>query len=1407
MEPRRSTLIFSLLLLLLLLLGTSEARSLSSHESPRGCSWRPDEESTQSEDNEQVPQLVCRLRSMSNALGVTGNLSSGQSEALRSLGLECHEALFYESQLDVVTASTASGAFLAHLPRLERLRVDHCRIQGLPAGVFSDARVLQKLQIHSHKSEWSSSAMELNRDSLRGLEQLRELDLADNNVWTLPSEFLCPVPSLTTLNLTRNRLQEVASLGLTDWSTACARDLETLDISDNELSVLPDHGLAGLRSLLVLKLQDNVIAAVGDHALNGLVNLRSLNMSTNRLVALPPDLFAKNRELRELVLSNNSLSALAPGLFGGLDNLQSLDLSRNKLTSKWVYRDTFDKLFKLVLLDLSFNQLTKIDSHVFRGLEQLQLLNLEHNEINVLADDCFLSLGNLRSLSLSHNRIVRFEASHSVGLAVLDQFFLDENKLQHIDRRAFDNFTSLQDLRLSGNSLTEVPEAVRQLRDLKTLDMGNNRITVINADSFDGLEKLSGLRLVDNKLENISRKAFANLPALQILNLASNAIRHIEQGAFSQNALLIAIRLDGNQLTEIHGVFRNLPSLLMLNISDNKILWFNYADLPGSLEWLDMHSNQISELANDFSGNREDLRIKKLDASYNRIEEINDAAIPNSVEKLYLNNNKIRTVAPGTFMHKTNLMKVTLNNNDVQHLEIGAIELAPVSSDRELPQFYIGENPILCDCTMEWLPRINELSRMRQHPRVMDLESVTCDMVHARAAPKRPLLSLKSKDFVCRYSSHCFALCHCCDFDACDCEMTCPDNCSCYHDHSWSSNVVDCSNAGYRTVPERIPMDATELYLDGNELGDLGSHLLIGKRKLETLYLNNSGINSINNRTFTGAENLKVLHMESNALREIRAHDLVNLEQLTELYLDHNAIAVIEDETFAKMRGLQVLRVNHNRMVDFRPWEALVSLGTQVGLEANFWSCDCDSVNRLRVWLAEHRSESAERMYCRDEVESVAQAIQRCNAGQAPVNVNTYASNHGLQAGSSMGNTVVRHNPAVIGGSFVPMLAGVLVAIIAVCLLVAVGFAFRQDVRLWAHSRYGLRLGKLSTQCPEEERDRLYDGYFLYSERDEEFVTRYLAPELEQSGLALCLHYRDLPPTRPQESLIPAAAASRRIVMAFSPHFLANEWQNPEFRAALRIALDNIRPAVRRRCVIILLATDAPCRDPELQLLLQTCTVIVWGEKRFWDKLRYAMPDSAEHVGKGTHQRKAPASCHQAGQGGIPARYAAAPSVVVDAWASKPVQMHQQHQQQAAMQTPLVATSSTCTSSSGTGVLVQPLHAPTPTPTQSTYVSSASSRTEDEDSGHEQQQQQHHHHLHHAHHHHHHHHHLQAQQLQPQLEQQHQIGYSALHPAGTQPRPSSVNSRHSSHLYSTIPELPYGTTGQQLPVNPRTYFV
>ncbi|EFN80713.1 Protein toll [Harpegnathos saltator] len=1153
-------------------------RSITSLEAPNGCEWRKDDE-----DGEQA--LACRVRTIASVPGLIGNLSTIQADTVTSLGLECSDVLFFESQL-----SNGPHGFLSPLPRLAKLRVDYCKIPSLPGGAFAAVHNLRSLSVRTHNGDWSAMTLELDRDALRGLTSLRHLDLADNNLLTLPPELLCPVQSLASLNLTRNKLQDI------DWIEFCTAGLETLDMSNNDLSSLPDRALSGLRALSVLKIQENAIAAVGDHALFGLASLQVLNMSSNRLVALPPEVFSRTKELRELILSNNSISVLAPGLLDSLEELQLLDMSGNELTSHWVSRDTFARLVRLVVLDLSFNALARIDAHVFKGLYSLQILKLEHNDIETLADGCFASLASLHTLTLSSNKIARFDAAHTTGLGQLGQLFLDSNRLRAVPKRVFANLTELQDLALSGNSLTEVPSAVRLLHSLKTLDLGNNHVTRVDNESFAGLNELYGLRLVDNKLENVSREAFASLPALQVLNLANNLIRHVEQSAFASNPVLRAIRLDGNQLTEIRGAFTSLSTLVWLNVSDNKLLWFDYSHLPTSIEWLDIHANQIGELGNYYNV-RGNLRIKMLDASYNLITEITDVNVPDSVETLYLNDNKIRAVAAGTFQQKASLDKVVLYGNEIRNLEVAALGLQTVPDNRELPTFYIGDNPILCDCTMEWLPKINERARQRQHPRVMDLDAVMCDMVHVRATPRRKLLSLKSKDFLCRYDAHCFALCHCCDFDACDCEMTCPDNCSCYHDHSWSSNVVDCSNAGYKRVPEQIPMDATEIYLDGNELGDLGSHVFIGKRRLEVLYLNNSGIAAIHNRTFNDVEALRVLHLEDNALRELRGFEFEELELMSELYLDHNAIVTVGNTTFKKMRNLEVLRLDSNRIVDFRPWEALPSgLGgsAKVALEGNAWSCECGNAVRLRAWLAEHRGDP-DKMYCRDGVETLAQAMERCG------DPSTEAVSRGIQ------------EIPLLGGNFVPLLAGALVAVIAVCLFVALAFAFRQDVRLWAHARYGLRLGKMAAP-PDEERDRLYDGYIVYSERDEDFVSRFLAAELEQAGLALCLHWRDLPPARPQEALPPAAAAARRIVIIFSPVFLANEWQHAEFRAALRTALENIRPTSRKRRVVVLLATEAPARDPEMQLLLQTCTVVVWGEKRFWEKLRFAMPDSPNGV-------------------------------------------------------------------------------------------------------------------------------------------------------------------------------------------------
>ena len=127
-------------------------------------------------------------------------------------------------------------------------------------------------------------------------------------------------------------------------------------------------------------------------------------------------------------------------------------------------------------------------------------------------------------------------------------------------------------------------------------------------------------------------------------------------------------------------------------------------------------------------------------------------------------------------------------------------------------------------------------------PTIQDLESIYCRLPYNRQLTYAPLVDTPSTKFLCPYKTHCFALCHCCDYDACDCEMTCPQGCYCYHDSTWNTNIVVCSSTNAISLPKKLPMDATELLLDGNNLTKLESHTFIGRMNLQTLFLNNSNI-------------------------------------------------------------------------------------------------------------------------------------------------------------------------------------------------------------------------------------------------------------------------------------------------------------------------------------------------------------------------------------------------------------------------------------------------------------------------------------------------------------------------------------------------------------------------------------
>ena len=301
------------------------------------------------------------------------------------------------------------------------------------------------------------------------------------------------------------------------------------------------------------------------------------------------------------------------------------------------------------------------------------------------------------------------------------------------------------------------------------------------------------------------------------------------------------------------------------------------------------------------------------------------------------------------------------------------------------PIFLISSNPYYCDCTMEWLQRVNQLvggvtgsGTISTYPRIGDLDQVECELPFSRQSLLLsinnkstttttndqqqqqqqlsqaatitktttlsnnlksnnfvPLLQANSSNFLCRYRSHCFALCHCCEFDACDCEMMCPENCTCYYDQTWNTNIVDCSGGRYRQVPLRIPMDVTSLYLDGNHLQSLNAHTFIGRKNLRILHLNHSMVETISNRSFNGLVYLEELHLENNQLTALYGYEFESLHYLTTLNLQNNRLSFINDKTFHPLRSLQTLRIDHNHLQTFGQWFVMDTNAASMTIAAN----------------------------------------------------------------------------------------------------------------------------------------------------------------------------------------------------------------------------------------------------------------------------------------------------------------------------------------------------------------------------------------------------------------------------------------------------------------------------------------
>ncbi|KAL7020472.1 hypothetical protein ACKWTF_011553 [Chironomus riparius] len=1174
----------------------------SQHRPQNECHW----------EFNKTNHIVCNIRT----IDITNNADLLQdADGSSRLDIVCDDTVFIESQLQ--------KNIFKQLTSISELVLESCKLLKLSEHSFDGLNGLKKLTINTRNSNWGSvRSLDVQPLTLSGLSKLVYFEISDSNLRVIPDGFYCPINTLQVLNLTRNRIRSTEHLGFTLPSTvecgdASLQELQSLDLSFNELQQLPENwALSKLRRLQHLYLQNNNISELNSEAFAGLNSLRTLNLSHNHLEQLPDGLFFNARELREIHLQGNEIFQLPRSLFHRLEQLLILDLSENQLTSHHVDNGTFAGLIRLIILNLSHNALTRIDSRTFKELYFLQILNLRNNSIGYVEDNAFAPLYNLHTLNLAENRLHTLGDNIFNGLKVLSKLTLNNNLISIVEPKVFSNCSDLKELDLSSNQLTDVPDAVKGLTVLKTLDLGENQITHFKAGAFQNLNQLTGLRLIDNQIENITKGMFESLPHLSVLNLAKNRIQSIERGSFDGNTEIEAIRMDGNFVSDINGIFSTLASLMWLNLAENHLVWFDYAFIPKNLKWLDIHSNYVESLGNYYKL-QEEIQIKTLDASHNRISEIGPMNVPNSIELMFINNNHISKIQPNTFIDKTKLIRVDLYANSMTKLQLHQLRIAPSmasgvsrSAHEPLPEFYLGGNPFECDCNMEWIQRVNNFTS-RQHPKIMDLPNIECVMPHSRGQQIRPIMQLDVTEFLCNYESHCFSLCSCCDYEDCECDMKCPTNCSCYHDQTWGTNMVDCGKQETQRFPQRIPLDATEFYLDGNNYPELDSGLFRQHNKLRHLYVNNSQIEVIRNRTFFGLTSLQTLYLHDNQISKLYGYEFEQLHRLRELYLQNNKLTFIANETFSHLRSLNILRIDGNSLINIQIWQ-MIPNGQQMqalAIGRNPWSCRCRFLQQMTQFVADNAMivQDSQDVFCIDEETRAKRELD--------LNSSSVCSDYYADSSSGL--------PHLISNGYIPLMI-TLLATICLLVLFAILFVFREPLRLWLFAHYGVRV--FGPPC--EDNDKLYDAVFLHSAKDTEYIIKHIATEMENGTgrpmFRLCLQHRDLAEDATYIQLLETICASKKIVILLTRNFLQTEWTRYDLKRAIH---ESLRGRPHKLVIVedpdVLLDAES---DIELLPYMKTSAVkrIRRNDRQFWDKLRYALPVEVVYRGNNytlDHQR------------------------------------------------------------------------------------------------------------------------------------------------------------------------------------------
>ena len=490
------------------------------------------------------------------------------------------------------------GVTLDGAGRVKSLNLGGFNPKGMVPDAIGDLTALQALYLGNHTDEALIDPNEGMASLDRYALDLKGIDICANRIAIAKEELAIRHPrKASTLTTWNNkpapfRFATYGSANVSDASNRITgvsdaigncKELSYLSVAKGLVTDLPES-LGDLENLTDLEIYQCPMSDIPACVLK-MKNLVAFNFAANKNLD-PVKVQASlrkffdgpsNKVLQLLYLTDNNLTEL-PDNLNQMTNLGLLDLANNKLTSV----PMLGKEVALIQCFLDNNLITEIPENWF-FTDDLEKISFFNNKLT-----SFPNMFNAKSaytiseIDLSGNHLSKMpENFHGVNVEILN---MNSNYFDHFPEEFSDTESSFNFLQISNNRLdTITANSIKNLKNLKALECTGNRLRYIPREfNVEALPFMTGVDLSMNQFARFPMEVLY-VGALTELRMASQFDHQTGKRTLAewpegleQHPSLRVFDISGNDIRNV----RNFPLLLnMLNIQDNPNIYITVPEL------------------------------------------------------------------------------------------------------------------------------------------------------------------------------------------------------------------------------------------------------------------------------------------------------------------------------------------------------------------------------------------------------------------------------------------------------------------------------------------------------------------------------------------------------------------------------------------------------------------------------------------------------------------------------------------------------------------------------------------------------------------------------------------------------------------------------------------------------------